>query len=519
MISPAGTFEDVKGYPRGNQLRADPAFTDVNLVWKILDNDPSHAMCFTGKQDTPNQTQGSPALKASPGDMVAMRYQENGHVTIFNPEIPKPPNSGTVYIYGTTQPRADDKLYDIHPNWTLDGKGGDGRGFLLATRNYDDGQCYEVNETPKSQQRQKEFAHEADPEMGQKLWCQTDVTIPDTLPAEGALTIYWVWDWPTLNADGSTKVVEIYTSCIDIELVPGQGTSKSLKYDDGQILNKAAIKSQLTNQFDVEYKPKNGSPVPAGSNRPKVPAIIAVPLPKDGASAAPADPAPAPSSEVSLSPAPITTTQPKPITDNPKKNRPSLSPAPPAAAVPEPVTVTVTDSALKEKETVYVTVKESSIIDAIPTPAVAPGAADAVPEEQAGAKFTPTYDAYTNIPSQTAAVVPDTDVAPLGEGVVPTSTIVPLATAPATPASDNRGRPLVQPFVTFSRSMDEVRVPVPTTFATSASKVAVPIVVVTAVETDVATATAVVTVTAPRGGAYTSMPEPVPRFRRSAGQW
>lgn len=256
IIASNGTFTSAIGYPRGNILRGADGFSDNALVYllppngranKIIDSDP---MC-RAEQSLGNQTPGSPALSASPGDMIALRYQENGHVTL--PGDGKPAHSGTVYIYGTTSPSADDKFLDIHGVWNADGTGGDKRGVLLATRNYDDGQCYQVNGEAISQQRQAEFPHDSVPGIGGDLWCQTDVTIPSGVAASGSYTLYWVWDWPTAPSAGNPSgTVQMYTSCMDITLVPGTGTSKGASFVKGQDLNYAAIATEMTERFNVK---------------------------------------------------------------------------------------------------------------------------------------------------------------------------------------------------------------------------------------------------------------------------
>lgn len=257
IINSNGTFAPIVGYPRGNELRTTKGFDDRNLVHLLPPNGrdpyvilPSDPMC-RAEQSKGNQTSGSPALSASPGDMIALRYQENGHVSL--PIAGKPPNRGTVYVYGTTQPLADEKFLNIHNVWTADGTGGDKRGVLLATRNYDDGQCYQTNAQAISQARQAAFPHAATNKMAEDLWCQTDIIIPASLQAQGLFTVYWVWDWPTAaTAELPAGKPETYTSCMDIILVPGEGTSKKgVKFIEGQDLNEAAVKVQLTNQFLV----------------------------------------------------------------------------------------------------------------------------------------------------------------------------------------------------------------------------------------------------------------------------
>jgi len=208
-------------------------------------------MC-KASQTIGNQTSGSPALIASAGDMVALRYQENGHVTLPQNQPGKPANRGTVFIYGTTQPSNSDTLLGIHNVWTADGKGGDGRGVLLATRNFDDGQCYQVNSGTISQQRQKQFPHTPDSLMGTNLWCQSDVTLPSSI-SSSTYTLYWVWDWPTAagTAGFPNGKNETYTTCMDISISSGTGSSNDLSFAKNQDLNSAAIESELSTAFIV----------------------------------------------------------------------------------------------------------------------------------------------------------------------------------------------------------------------------------------------------------------------------
>ncbi|KAK2004732.1 hypothetical protein LX36DRAFT_563717 [Colletotrichum falcatum] len=295
LVGPAGFAAGWAG--RGN------GFNDEKFTNRIPGG--GFAMC---KQPVGQQVEGFPALTAAPGDFVSLRYQENGHVTLPNIPENKPLNRGTVFIYGTTQPKADDTLFDVHRQWTTDGKGGDGRGRLLATRNFDDGQCYQINDKSISQERQSKFPHKAAQPMGSDVWCQSAVQLPEDLAQNSDYTLYWVWSWPTLApsavpaskngqfADfpaGFTKdkravtskdvtVAELYTSCSSIKvkgnkLVSGskaasKSTSKSNKAN-GKLAgftflekpdyNNIAVKDQLANQFQVRV---NGQDAPIHSN-------------------------------------------------------------------------------------------------------------------------------------------------------------------------------------------------------------------------------------------------------------
>ena len=89
---------------------------------------PSDPICFPGHQQSQVQTDGSPRLKAAGGDNVALRYQENGHVTLPQNQPGKPANRGTIFVYGTTQSSPDDKFLDIFGKWNADGSGGNKKG-------------------------------------------------------------------------------------------------------------------------------------------------------------------------------------------------------------------------------------------------------------------------------------------------------------------------------------------------------------------------------------------------------
>lgn len=200
IIAPNGTFTtDAPGYARSNAKRLPGVDPDKAMV-HILPPDgtpvekgitPDDVMCMPSQQKQ-TQSSDSPRLEAAPGDMVALRYQENGHVTLPDINPAKPPNRGTVYIYGTTQPSDDEKFLAVHKSWNADGTGGNKKGKLLATQNFDDGQCYQINGGQISATRQKQFPHKADPLMGQDLWCQNDLVIPKDAINGKPYTLYWV---------------------------------------------------------------------------------------------------------------------------------------------------------------------------------------------------------------------------------------------------------------------------------------------------------------------------------------
>ncbi|KKY27224.1 hypothetical protein UCRPC4_g01207 [Phaeomoniella chlamydospora] len=259
VIAANGTFVGDTGYPRGNVLRTTAGFSDVAMTY-LLPPDTranntiisSDYMC-KDSQRTQNQTSGSPRLSAQAGAKVALRYQENGHVTLPNTQPGKPANRGTLYVYGTTQTSADDKFLSIYNVWNANGTGGDSRGVLLAKDAYDDGRCYQVNGGNISEARQAEFTHEADETMGADLWCQQDIELPSNLAAGSTYTLYWVWNWPTAASvdpnlpDGKT---EVYTTCMDVDISESNNVETvekkvSAGYVTSQNLNYAAIPTQF----------------------------------------------------------------------------------------------------------------------------------------------------------------------------------------------------------------------------------------------------------------------------------
>ena len=355
IIAPNGTFVGQPGYPRGYVPRSAPGFSDTSMVHllppngradgaKILPTDP---ICKDSQQAL-TQIPNFPRLKAQPGSSIALRYQENGHVTLPDNQKGKADNRGTVYVYGTTQPKSDDTLLAVHNVWNQNGTGGDKRGVLLATQNYDDGQCYQVNGGKISTDRQAKFKHTADQLMGADLWCQTDFTIPLDAPSGKPYTTYWVWDWSTLpNIDPTLPngKPEFYTSCQDVDVDAAPTTEKKVQanasggYVQGQNLNSAALPSfvqGLNSGSTMVVPPAQAapSPTPAAAS-PPASSASAVPAPAASLSTPAEAPAPAYSAPAAA---------PSSASDTSCTHSMTASQAP-AQSPPSTVTVTVTVSA------------------------------------------------------------------------------------------------------------------------------------------------------------------------------
>jgi hypothetical protein len=236
VIDANGNYTGAPGYPRGYVERGTPGFGDPSMTYLIPANglprsriDATDAACKP-QQATPNTNSANyPSLVAQPGNFVAMRYLENGHVTLPGNQVGKPGSGGLVYVYASTQPSSNLKLTDLL-NWTTQNDLSQGR--LLAVNNFDDGRCFQVNaNSPMSVQRQKEFPDPIPDQPGsnQERWCETNIQLPMDVTA-GSLAVYWVWQWPTLpNRDpGLPKGKdEIYSTCSDVQITTDSSVVKA----------------------------------------------------------------------------------------------------------------------------------------------------------------------------------------------------------------------------------------------------------------------------------------------------
>lgn len=310
-----GTMYGSVGFPRGYLPRnsTDPPFSDT-IPQNIL---PVSGQGFYSGDEILNKYKFEenpefPMLEAAPGDYIAIMHLENGHTTLPENQPNKPLNRGTIYFYGTTQPKENEKLFDVHLLWNKDGTGGDGRGQLLATRNYDDGQCYQPNSGGIAGERVSEFA-DLGATLEQELACQSDIKLPEGLEPGSTYTIYWYWDWPDLNREAidfdATKnglypwagtfmrgeknpngftmdaiaKNESYSSVIDIKIVKESKDSYKVKNEQGGNLQDTAfvedqniysmgIKDQLQSNFqvDVDGGQGNGNTSPSQTAAPSV---------------------------------------------------------------------------------------------------------------------------------------------------------------------------------------------------------------------------------------------------------
>ena len=237
VIGANGSYVGDCGYARGFVDRADSRFDGYANKWQIPDPrldvgvtrmDKSMLMCHPS-QRIANYSSDYPRLQVVPGDFVALKYLENGHVTrSWDPEG-KPQHGGTIWIYATHEPKQDEKLYDVL-QWNASGSAGNGGGWLMASQDFDDGRCYQINASPESLRRQSEFPNHppGQPDIPTEQWCETDILVDNDIRVNSTITVYWVWGWDT--APGTKDIAcgkdEYYTSCLDLEVV--EGTSRNL---------------------------------------------------------------------------------------------------------------------------------------------------------------------------------------------------------------------------------------------------------------------------------------------------
>ncbi|KAI9699241.1 MAG: hypothetical protein M1820_007213 [Bogoriella megaspora] len=217
-IDKNGNYVGDYGYPRGYfDKHGMPGSQESQIVYQIP-QDPKAYLDNTDfachpNQRTQNQTQNFPRLKVNPGGYVAMKYLENGHVTQPWVNQGKPDKTGTVFVYGTTQPKNDEKLIDVL-QWNKNGTGGDKRGVLLTAQDFDDGRCHQVN--PGSCIAAQRMQSDSDNKMEQ--WCETDLHVPTSYKAGTTLSIYWIWQWSTsVNFENGKD--QFYSTCSDFDIV------------------------------------------------------------------------------------------------------------------------------------------------------------------------------------------------------------------------------------------------------------------------------------------------------------
>ncbi|KAL5411905.1 hypothetical protein PMIN04_010061 [Paraphaeosphaeria minitans] len=279
-----GSYVGDWGYPRGFCAKGDTCDPGTVNNFQIPSND-ANELFITEKDSLCKDSQRKPVqldtakyprLKAAPGMHIALRYAENGHVSLNGTPKEdtnkfKPNAGGTVFIYGTTDPKEDEKLVNVL-RWTKVGNGGDGRGVLLATNDFDDGRCYEANGSPISMQRAAANPSYAKGQTGQGtgefgLPCESNVLLPKNLTAGKPYTLYWVWQWNTPPGKDQNRWKgkdEYYSTCMDVDIADTFATeaiADAKYFSPQQDDTSAAVKSfadrtaQYTNPIKGEIGP------------------------------------------------------------------------------------------------------------------------------------------------------------------------------------------------------------------------------------------------------------------------
>ncbi|KAH8179359.1 hypothetical protein LIA77_00878 [Sarocladium implicatum] len=318
-IAPNGTMVGPEGFARGYVPRdsVNPPFSDT-IPTNIL---PAAGQAAYSGNEILNKfpldpNPAFPLLEASPGDHIAIMHLENGHTTQPQNQPNKPRNRGTIFFYGTDQPKDQERLFDVHLVWNRQGTGGDKRGRLLGTRNYDDGQCYQPSNSQLSAERASSLAPEG-AKHEQELACQSDIKLPSDLKPGSIYTIYWYWDWPDLNPqeidientkngefpwagtfmrgkkdpngfkESAIAKNESYSSVIDVKITKPDGDDGFLRAKsglDGFIQNQdiytKAIKAQMMSNFQVDVDVPGDAPgnigMPEGGEEPASTTTMAI---------------------------------------------------------------------------------------------------------------------------------------------------------------------------------------------------------------------------------------------------
>ncbi|KAK6539486.1 hypothetical protein TWF694_009708 [Orbilia ellipsospora] len=191
------------GYIREYVGRASPQI-DTLTTTRFTTLTSSQNVC-SDRTKSPGQIANFPKLKATPGDLVQAQYLENGHIwqTLDGQNGPKA-NPGTIYWYGTQNPRSDRNITSVL-EWTKDGKGGDGQGVLLDITPFDDGVCIEVG-------------HENAGPGRVSGPCKSYFRLPTNVQVGKDYTVYWLWDY-SLHFGPKPGYVEWYSACMDISIV------------------------------------------------------------------------------------------------------------------------------------------------------------------------------------------------------------------------------------------------------------------------------------------------------------
>ena len=266
-IADNGTIIPPTGYNRNFVPRSSPGFKgdETDSFRKATGPDFANVPVCMDRQQQQIQSEGFPRLQASPGDMISLRYIENGHTTA--PQAGRSPNSGDISIYGTTDGKTKFTIGQVS-GWSKDGSSD--KGKLITKQPYDDSHCYQVSATEISQDRQKKF-----PLNGEKpvdgstdLPCQNNLILPEDAPLNQPYTLFWVWNYTWAEMDPGK--IEIYANCVDVDVVAAESKSASANkgVSAGYIDNQPAANAAIPEYFSSLMKDKGPGAAPTSAAAP-----------------------------------------------------------------------------------------------------------------------------------------------------------------------------------------------------------------------------------------------------------
>jgi len=167
--------------------------------------DKGVALCLNNQRNPNNYTTQFPRLQAKAGDQLVANYTENGHVTQDKLPPDNKPHPGNYSWFWTGKPFTGSTT-DGSQLLLFDDLNAGNR--LSGPSNFDDGRCAENDDNTLGRTGPTN--------------CQSHFTIPAGT-APGIYALYWVWDFTKLTAV-DPSYLELYTSCMDVEVVAGDGT-------------------------------------------------------------------------------------------------------------------------------------------------------------------------------------------------------------------------------------------------------------------------------------------------------
>ena len=220
-------------------------------------------LCAANQDDPTNYTTQYPRLKVKAGDSLVANYTENGHVTRDKLPPDNKPHPGNYSWFWTGKPFTGSRT-DGSQLLTFDNLNNQNR--LAGPASFDDGICAESNNNNMGRTGPRN--------------CQSHFTIPAGT-APGIYALYWVWDFTKLTAVDPTYL-ELYTSCMDVEVVAGDGTSPAPASAPPASKSKKGGQNQTPIMSNVIIEPApapngdiNNSPPPVTKTRHHTPTVTA----------------------------------------------------------------------------------------------------------------------------------------------------------------------------------------------------------------------------------------------------